>query len=512
MAFTPKQIALFYFKSVEKNGTEEQFMCVCKTSRKVKRNSGYTNLLSHIKDQHPNFKEEMLVANKKSSSFFHSVDKKSANIYGWMEWIVEDMLPLSFVDRPLTRKYSTLEPICRNSFTSYLEKLTKEVEIQITVDLPNSFGLYFDGWTNKSIHYLAVFACYPTVNGGEQGFPLLGISPFVDEETLSAQAHVDYVEILLSYYDKQLCDVLFLVGDNCPTNKSFADLVGVSLIGCASHRLNLATQTFLLPLESMLTKIEYLMKKLRSIKNSAALRRFTHLSPILRNVTRWSSTYAMIQRYLEMKEHIVSIDNAELMDMLPTPSEERSIKHIFEMLSDFESVTIELQKSSTDLIDARVLFDTLISKYVETSEYLSSDAAIVHSPDFETGIVKILSSQEDAMTLEEKQKCICFKKPRVDEPKEAGNVVLSFAQTALLGKRKHNDITVTSEYEDVSYINPTSNIVERLFSIGSMILTDIRSRLLPRHFESLLFLKVNRSFWNPLLVSKAAKTVEEEVI
>ena len=116
------------------------------------------------------------------------------------------------------------------------------------------------------------------------------------------------------------------------------------------------------------------------------------------------------------------------------------------------------------------------------------------------------------MTLEEKQKCICFKKPRVDEPKEAGNVVLSFAQTALLGKRKHNDITVTSEYEDVSYINPTSNIVERLFSVGSMILTDIRSRLLPRHFESLLFLKVNRSFWNPLLVSKAAKTVEEEVI
>ena len=43
---------------VEKAGTIKEvktFTCSCGSKRKVKTKSGYTNLMSHIKDQHPDY-------------------------------------------------------------------------------------------------------------------------------------------------------------------------------------------------------------------------------------------------------------------------------------------------------------------------------------------------------------------------------------------------------------------------------------------------------------------------
>jgi len=49
---------------------------------------------------------------------------------------------------------------------------------------------------------------------------------------------------------------------------------------------------------------------------------------------------------------------------------------------------------------------------------------------------------------------------------------------------------------DLNFVVGTSDIVERLFSAAGLILTDLRSSMLPINAEALLFLKVNRMYWD----------------
>ncbi|KUF83110.1 hypothetical protein AM587_10000623 [Phytophthora nicotianae] len=77
-------------------------------------------------------------------------------------------------------------------------------------------------------------------------------------------------------------------------------------------------------------------------------------------------------------------------------------------------------------------------------DYLAPNAEIVHSPDFESGVVK-------------------------EEPTKVG-----FADR-ILKRRKAND--APSAYVLLGAIPPTSNIVERLFSTARMVLRYERNRL-----------------------------------
>ena len=45
-------------------------------------------------------------------------------------------------------------------------------------------------------------------------------------------------------------------------------------------------------------------------------------------------------------------------------------------------------------------------------------------------------------------------------------------------------------------VSPTSNIVERLFSVAKNVLSDNRKRMPPYHLELLLFLRCNKSLWD----------------
>ena len=80
------------------------------------------------------------------SRFTHTfgVSKKVTNIYSWVRWITLKGLPFSYVDDILTAKFTTLEPITRQTFVSYLEKLTPLVEQKISEDMPSKFGLVTD--------------------------------------------------------------------------------------------------------------------------------------------------------------------------------------------------------------------------------------------------------------------------------------------------------------------------------------------------------------------------------
>ncbi len=59
----------------------------------------------------------------------------------------------------------------------------------------------------------------------------LAFSPFEDEESQNAQNHYDFTIFVLSVYEKTLSNVVALIGDNCNTNKAFANKMRCGFVG-----------------------------------------------------------------------------------------------------------------------------------------------------------------------------------------------------------------------------------------------------------------------------------------
>jgi len=94
---------------------------------------------------------------------------------------------------------------------------------------------------------------------------------------------------------------MIYVGDNCAVNKSLCDKIEewifreksiirtVALVGCASHRLNLAIEDYLTEngYDVIIGKVHELMVSLRTLRNRLKLNGKTNQSPCIDVVTRW---------------------------------------------------------------------------------------------------------------------------------------------------------------------------------------------------------------------------------
>ncbi|KAG3195338.1 hypothetical protein PC128_g8589 [Phytophthora cactorum] len=225
--------------------------------------------------------------------------------------------------RRLTRLNATLSIVLEDTLLRYFVLLFEVVESRVASELPELFGLVLDGWTSSNRHYVAIFAFFDSATGntGTAGisaaseyyedlecssrrFLLLAFSPVETEKDLSAQSEYDLIADTLSRYNKPWNAVKFMVGDNCSVDQYIGRKEGaIPQIGCASHRFNLAVKDYLKKEDELITKVHAFMSKLRTVKGRAILRRVSHLSPLLRNGTRWSSTYET--RYVKLQPLIV---------------------------------------------------------------------------------------------------------------------------------------------------------------------------------------------------------------
>ena len=71
------------------------------------------------------------------------------------------------------------------------------------------------------------------------------------------------------------------------------------------------------------------MKKVLNMKKSAALREKTHLRPVLRNDTRWWSTYKKIDRYVNLRQYLDQSDT-EIVVLMLSPAEECEVRVLHE--------------------------------------------------------------------------------------------------------------------------------------------------------------------------------------
>ncbi len=67
------------------------------------------------------------------------------------------------------------------------------------------------------------------------------------------------------------------------------------------------------------------------------------------------------------------------------------------------------------------------------------------------------------------------------------------------------------KYRGLAHILPTSNLVERFFSQAKLVQTPHRRAILPKTFEQIMYLKVNRSLWNVESLAKVEAAANEDV-
>ncbi|ETP39716.1 hypothetical protein F442_12840 [Phytophthora nicotianae P10297] len=359
--------------------------------------------------------------------------------------------------------------------------------------MPDQFGLILDGWTHMSEHYLGVFACYEV--GRKVKTPLICMAPLMNEidDDLSALAHREFLaDMLPRDFGKQIDQCLFVVGGNCSVNQRLASLIGVPLIGCASHRLNRVVQQDLQSHEADLAAVHGLMIKLRTLTQSAKLSRLkTSLRPVIRQDTRWSSTFAMLHRYFKLLEHLDK-DDDDVAELLPGPVCNRRLRKLLKELANVESVSKALQ-GSADLLDVREWFDGLIAMKPLYAHYLAPRADIVHSPDFESGCVRVLRGNSNRLTRTEKAVLQPFAASVAAAPESDDEESSSFGERL---QKRRKLAQQEQKYVLIRSIPPTSNIVERFFSIARTTFGQERNSLQPATLEQILFLRQNASYWD----------------
>ena len=480
-----KEVALFYFTRKPKTS---EYTCKCGTQRKCE--AGYENLMTHIRTKHKNFEIEINSSRQSVLNVF--IDPKAKNIFGWLEWVIMNGFPFSFTTDPLNRFYSNLKRISRNTFMKYMSLVTSEVEKEITKVLPCRIGLLLDGWTDMSTstHYLAIFAVYQLE--GVRQTVLLAFSPLLDETNFNAENHVEFITYTLSLFNKSTEDVIFLVCDNEPLNKRIANILQKPMIGCNSHRLNLAVKKYLENFEPLLRKTNNLMKKLCSQKQSGKLRQSTKLRPVVRNDTRWWSTFALVSRYFELIPHIDKSD-PELVIFLLSLLEEIEMKKIHQELKKFDSVSKKIQSESINLFQVRTLFEEILSRHSMLGQYLGlEDNSISLCPKFENAIAKFIekNGEVDQRVMNELS----------GFPSSDDSVAVleseDFAESVLAAKQPK-----LQKIMELKWVPSTSDHVERLFSQVKYVYNDHRKKLEPTNLENQMFLKANSNFWNLKLVN-----------
>lgn len=68
-------------------------------------------------------------------------------------------IPFNEVDNSLTRGLMKVKPICSKQLSKYILSMTPIVERAFKDLLPSHIGI-FDGWSDSSIHYVAMFATF----------------------------------------------------------------------------------------------------------------------------------------------------------------------------------------------------------------------------------------------------------------------------------------------------------------------------------------------------------------
>lgn len=241
---------------------------------KIGTNAGFSNLSNHTSSCCSEWRE-IWVNSKNDGPLvqFVTCDAKSRTIYGWIDLILSEKLPFSYVSKEKARKYSNLSPISRNTLMKYLDQLSFDCEGVLIAKVPNRFGIIFDGWDDgNSTNYLGIFVTFYDEKLEKDVTYLLRLSPLLRRDDYTADSHIETIGYWLENIEKSWDNVVVIMGDNCSTNISIAHKASKPFVGCYSHRLQLAVEIFLAQYSDVIKKIKILAAALCTKKRVGRLR------------------------------------------------------------------------------------------------------------------------------------------------------------------------------------------------------------------------------------------------
>jgi hypothetical protein len=379
----------------------------CKKCGKSKtKNGGWTNLITHLRSCigedfgciFDNARKESNTNNKNGGigTYVLRLSTTEKEMHQWIELIVMKNLPVGFIDCPFIRNMSKLKPVSAKSVRQHVIALSNVMKENIKSELPSKFVVVFDGWTEGTEHFIAVSASYTVIDLGtkkeEPVQVMLSMQPLLANgiEGMTAADHLQHISTVLESYGKRCADIICLSGDNCSVNQCMARTLQVPLLGCGSHKLNLAVRLWIDEqpgLSEILSKVANVMKKASTLKVASKLRALTQYSTVRENATRWSSTYQMVKRFLTIQQHLSAI--VDLLAIFPTHIEMDILARAHLVMKKFDDVTIMLQKECISFVKVREIFDEVLQDFPRFATHLSDDAKIVQNPMFEKAVVRI---------------------------------------------------------------------------------------------------------------------------
>ncbi|ETI52291.1 hypothetical protein F443_04547 [Phytophthora nicotianae P1569] len=227
------------------------------------------------------------------------------------------------------------------------------VDVKIMHELSDEkFALVFDGFTDAAEHAIAIFAAT------KNGIRFLAFSPFLDEASMTAAEHIEFLDMDLDHYKLDIANMVAIVADSMETNKRFP-------VEFRFHRLDV----------HLIKKVSALMKKLKTVKRVAKLKLHgCYYKPIPLHELRWSGCYRVLKRFEDLQPCIHLF-----MDDCTVEDDE----------SDGDDSTTNPNAENLRLTTVRDIFDVVLDDDDDMDYYLAAGGEVVECPDFEAGLAKI---------------------------------------------------------------------------------------------------------------------------
>ena len=113
--------------------------------------------------------------------------------------------------------------------------------------------------------------------------------------------------------------------------------------------------------------------------------------------------------------------------------------------------------------------------------------------------MKKTETGKNGVTMAEEKLVVARFRKEIVVTSENGAPLSLFDQALLMAK---NTKEINYEYQPIEWLNPTSNVVERLFGRAKMVLSDHRMSMLPMNLEKTLFLYIKKRFWDIDVIKK----------
>lgn len=170
---------------------------------------------------------------------------------------------------------------------------------------------------------------------------------------------------------------IHLLDENPALDENLLEIIQTAIrISCVTHKLQLAINKFLWgdeEVSKLLSAAMNLAKKLRTpiVKMKLKAEHEHFLSPLLNQVTRWNSTFAMIQRLLTLKSFCQEYESDEGLEALKFSDQDwKKLQELEEVLKEPSILTTKLQGERVLVTD--VIYEWLgsVNRIEEmTSEY-----------------------------------------------------------------------------------------------------------------------------------------------